>query len=413
MDFKQGSITTIHNLQVDDKFLHAEVCELSRDKKCALVIPMHYRELGTPALKGIVKKLGKNSFLNEIIIALTARNKKEYEKVSKFFKPLGKKCRVLWCEAPKVIKTIDSLKSAGIEIRAHGGKGRAIWLAFGIASLNNYAVALHDADIENYSEKILPRLLYPILEPSLDYSFSKGYYARVSDNKMWGRVARLFFSPFVKALQYKTKFRSKFLRYLEDYRYPLSGEMAMTTDLSLNLRIPDDWGLEVGILAEIYRNIALKRVCQIDLDFYSHKHQDLGDKSDGLSKMASEIVKTSFRTLSELEGTDISSSMQLSLRVLYRRLAQDSIRKYYSDCKMNGLSYNRHDEELAVEEFAKAISSAATSYLNNPTSHQYPDWVRVMEAVPALPKELKKSAKRWKVQSELRNIILSEAEDLF
>jgi glucosyl-3-phosphoglycerate synthase len=36
-------------------------------------------------------------------------------------------------------------------------------------------------------------------------------------------------------------------------------------------RIPGDWGLEVGTLAEIYRNVVPGRVCQADLsDNYEH-----------------------------------------------------------------------------------------------------------------------------------------------
>ena len=66
------------------------------------------------------------------------------------------------------------------------------------------------------------------------------------------------------------------LLFLESFRYPLAGEFAMVTDLGWIIRVPGDWGLEVGILAEVHRNCANRRVCQVDLvDSYEHRHQDL------------------------------------------------------------------------------------------------------------------------------------------
>ena len=43
-----------------------------------------------------------------------------------------------------------------------------------------------------------------------------------------------------------------------------------------DLRIPSDWGLEIGVLSEMKRNYATNRLCQTDIaDIYDHKHQDL------------------------------------------------------------------------------------------------------------------------------------------
>jgi len=38
---------------------------------------------------------------------------------------------------------------------------------------------------------MLARLVYPVVHPAIDFEFSKGYYARVSE-KLYGRVTRLF-----------------------------------------------------------------------------------------------------------------------------------------------------------------------------------------------------------------------------
>jgi glucosyl-3-phosphoglycerate synthase len=61
------------------------------------------------------------------------------------------------------------------------------------------------------------------------------------------------------------------LEYLDSFRYPLAGECSLTTDLIRINRIPSDWGLEVGVLAEVFRNCSLKRICQVELvENYEH-----------------------------------------------------------------------------------------------------------------------------------------------
>ena len=73
------------------------------------------------------------------------------------------------------------------------GKGRNVWYCFGytLASGRAKAVALHDCDITTYKREMLARLIYPVANPHFGYKFCKGYYARVADNKLNGRVCRL------------------------------------------------------------------------------------------------------------------------------------------------------------------------------------------------------------------------------
>ena len=45
----------------------------------------------------------------------------------------------------------------------------------------------------------------------------------------------------------------------------------MHTGLVRVVRIPGDWGLEVGMLAEVYRNTSLRRICQVGItERYDH-----------------------------------------------------------------------------------------------------------------------------------------------
>jgi glucosyl-3-phosphoglycerate synthase len=58
------------------------------------------------------------------------------------------------------------------------------------------------------------------------------------------------------------------------FRYPLAGEFSFRRDVLNDIRIPSDWGLEIGVLSEMHRNYASNRLCQVDIaDNYDHKHQ--------------------------------------------------------------------------------------------------------------------------------------------
>ncbi|MGF3522294.1 MAG: glucosyl-3-phosphoglycerate synthase, partial [Candidatus Bathyarchaeia archaeon] len=139
--------------------------------------------------------------------------------------------------------------------------------------------------------------------------------------------------PLLAALQKKLSHKSTFIRYIQSFRYPLSGEIAIYSDLALNLRIPADWGLEMGTLAELYRNVSNKRICEVDLGFFDHKHKAVSPNE--LLKTAEDSFITLLRTLTETEGINVSEAFLLSLQVTYRRFAQDRVRQYHADAMCN------------------------------------------------------------------------------
>lgn len=217
----------------------------------------------------------------------------------------------------------------------------------------------------------------------MSYEFAKGYYARVSD-RIHGRVSRLLATPLLRTLQ-KVAGYIPILVFLDSFRYPLAGEFAITTDLARGIRIPSDWGLEVGILSEIFRNLAPRRVCEVDLcETYDHKHQPLSpeDPGTGLNRMAFDIAKHLFRTLAS-EGVGISEGFFKSVKATYLREAQDAIRKYNDDAAINGIIFDRHAEEIAVETFARSIDLAARAVIEDPLGTPLiPNWNRVTSAIP-------------------------------
>ncbi len=399
MDIKQEEITTLHELCTNKKKLMKSVGDIAVERPVSVVMPMLYREIKSDALSNIIKHLNRCDYLKEVVVPLAAKDEKEFKHVKRFFSDLKIPKLIMWCNGPKIEKLLNELKSEGLNLSRYKGKGRDVWLALGIASIRSYAIALHDADIQGYTEMIPTKLLYPLVEPELDFKFNKGYYARVNleKNIMYGRVFRLFLHPLMKSLVDEIGSDPDFVRFLRSFRYPISGEFAMTSDLARDVDMPGDWGIEIGIMAEMYRNVALKRICQTDLGFYDHKHQGVGNEESGLTKMTSDIFKTLLRVLIEEEHIEISRERLISIRVLYQRNAQDCIRKYHADAHFNNLKYDRHTEETMAEKFSRQIMNAGISYMRRPVGTRIPDWLRTISA-------------RKKIREQLLDIVIADNE---
>jgi glucosyl-3-phosphoglycerate synthase len=318
----------------------------------------------------------------------------DYRDAKAIVSQLGHRAQILWTDSPQVTQIYQRLSDADLRLGAPG-KGRAVWTAFGylLADPRLKAFVLHDCDIVDYDRIILARLCLPMAHPSLDFEFCKAYYARCTD-RMHGRVVRLLVSPLLRALISIIGYDS-FLVYLNSFRYPLAGEFAVTSTLARSNRIPCDWGLEVGTLAEVFRNTSAKRVCQVDLCRpYEHKHQDLSleDATKGLMRMATDILTTIFRTLAS-RGIVLHQGIFTSLRSVYLRSAQDAIRQYHADALMNGLTFDRHSEEQAIEGFSQQITVAGETFLSDPSGGEaIPNWARVLAAFPDIPQKLREAA---------------------
>src|SRR4030066_426348 len=392
MDIEQRKITRIHDFCMDTNSMKSRLCDLSAKYPAGVIIPLLGSELETPALRQTIQELNKCDYLQKVFIALSAVDDKNYEDALRMPRTSKVPCEIVWCNKPEVEAVLKEPKKKGFDVTKQAGKGKDIWIAVGIASLELYAFALHDGDIISYSERLPTKLLYPVIEPKLDFFFAKGYYARVNveKRKMYGRIYRLFINPLLESLQDKLPNCSEFIRYLQSFSYPLSGEIAIYSDLALNLRIPSDWGLEIGMLAELFRNVSYKRVFEVDLGFYDHKHKAVIKGS--LMRTAEDSLVTLLRTLTETDGLEVSEQFLLSLQVLYRRIAQDRIRQYNADALCNELDYDRHEEESNVDSLSKAKRTPGKRNMKKPSGTQLPDWLRAISAMPNIRERIRESA---------------------
>jgi glucosyl-3-phosphoglycerate synthase len=393
-DFHQnGIITTLHNLNRRPlPEIEYELQVFSRMRPMTLILPSLYSELQGPALPGIVSELQQVPYLNQIVIGLDRADKEQYLHAREFFAALPQHHRILWNDGPRLRAIDEELQALGLA-PTEAGKGRNVWYCLGytLASRRSQAIALHDCDILTYSRELLARLIYPVANPGFNYQFCKGYYARVADGKINGRVCRLMVTPLLRALK-KILGSIDYIEYLDSFRYPLAGEFSFRTDVVHDLRIPSDWGLEIGLLSEMYRNYSTNRICQVDIaDIYDHKHQDLSaeDASAGLSKMSIDIAKAIFRKLAT-NGVVLSSETFRTLKATYFRVALDFVETYRNDAIINGLTLDIHKEEQAVELFAQNIKRAGDHFLDNPMETPFiPSWNRVCSAVPDILERIK------------------------
>ena len=393
-DFSQnGIVSDLHDFGTKStNDIEKDLLKFSKERNMELILPSLYSELEGTALPKIVNEISKTKYLSHIIIGLDKANEKQAKNAWKFFKKLNTPFTILWNDGPKLKKLDQELKKKDLAPNEQG-KGRNVWYCLGmcIARDNARSVALHDCDIKTYDRRMLAKLFYPVVNPLFNFEFCKGYYPRVANNKMNGRVARLLVFPLITAFE-KTIGRSNYLDFMKSFKYPLAGEFSFRRNVLPELRISSDWGIEVGILSEMQRNFSPHNICQVDLaDSYDHKHQELSanDMSKGLSRMSIDIITTMIKKLAT-QGNSFSLETFRSLKATYYRSALDLIDIYRTDADINGLKFDSHSEEKAVELFALNIMKAGESFFKNPMDTPFiPTWSRVKSAIPDILTRLK------------------------
>ena len=395
-DFHQnGNIATLHNLRTQTgEDLTRELVSFSTTRKISLILPSLYSELEGDALPKILDELAQVPYLHRIVIGLDQADEAQYRHAREFFSVLPQNHVVIWNNSPRMKEIEARLEKLGLA-PSEPGKGKNVWgcIGFLLACADSTVVAIHDCDIVTYEKDMLSRLVYPVCNPNFPYQVAKGYYARVGDGKINGRVSRMLVSPLLIALKRVIGDRD-YIDFLRAFRYPLSGEFAMRTAILPDLRIPSDWGLEIGVLSEAWRNLAPKSVCQVEVaDHYDHKHQILSpeDKSKGLSRMSIDICKSIFRKLAA-DGTVFNEEVFRTLKATYYRSALDLLEAYYNDAQMNGLIVDRHTGEMTAELFAENIMEAGQIFLDNPSETPFiPTWSRVHAADSSLMTDMLKA----------------------
>ncbi|NNE73284.1 MAG: glycosyl transferase [Acidimicrobiales bacterium] len=386
--FQNGVITTLPNLSDRPAAeLAADLRTWGGDTPITLIIPSLYSELDGPALDRMVEIIAGLDYLDQIIIGLDQATATQFERAKEFFARLPQRHHVLWNDGPRLRAVHERLAEAGLAPREFG-KGRNVWYCLGLfhASAIGGVVGCHDADILTYDASLPARLFHPIAHPEHSYDFGKGYYFRATETTLNGRVTRLLITPLLRALR-RVIGPNEFLDFVDSFRYPLAGEIAMTAEVAAAIRVPSNWGLEIGMLAEISQHVGPERVYQVDIaDGYDHKHQSLSadDADRGLHRMSADIAETVFRDLA-IDGVLLAPAAVQALQQDYERLSLRAIDQYEAVARLNGLSFDRDYELQAVKLFAQTLEQASGIFLDDPHDQPFsPSWGAVAEQMPEI-----------------------------
>jgi len=356
---KTTKITNFYQLSDETNILE-ELIRHSRWKKPVLVIPALASEFtnseNRPVFENILRELKGASYLNDIIIGLDAATQEDVGLLQEIIADIGlTNVLTQWNDGPHFKRLYEMLESGGIDL-SERGKGRNVFMSFGVATvLSATSVGLLDADIKTFRRTQLDRLFFPV--EVFNYQFSKAYYARSDGRQFFGRVKRLLVDPLLIAL--KRKFtdtgEEKMLRiidFLLFFNYQLSGEFVIDIGLLQRMKYTNNWGVEILTLIEAYRKA--NQIAQVEFTrgYFDHKHQKISvsDADKGLHRMSVDIIATLLNALIVEEGLEISSHFFRDLALTYQSVADELIKKYAENAKLNDLQYDRDREEEFVNE---------------------------------------------------------------
>ncbi|MFC7139420.1 glycosyl transferase family 2 [Halosimplex aquaticum] len=335
MEYVQERVATLHDF--------GDASPAAPVDRATVVVPLTDRDHASLAAEQVLSTLGDVD-PQSVLVALRAGGG-TVDDVREWVDSIDVDADLLWCNAPAVRSLLDEHGLNG-----EAGKGRDVWLALGVAAARSEFVAVHDADATTYGPDHVPRLLFPLAR---DYSFAKGYYARVENRRLYGRLCRLLYEPLVAALGESRD--DPIVDYLGAFRYALAGEFAATSDLVRQLRPPRGWGLEVATLGDAFREAGFDGTAQVDLGIHEHDHRAVSGRG-GLSDMADEVAAALFGALAD-HGVAVDHD---ALRERYRTTARRFVDQYAADAAFNGLEFDRVAEHEQVDAYAESVRPPAS-----------------------------------------------------
>ncbi|MDJ1431051.1 glycosyl transferase family 2 [Halostagnicola sp. A-GB9-2] len=334
MEYVQERIATLHEFGSTPRVGDVEAAL----EETAVVVPMTDREHESPAAKRVLAELEAVDPARVFVPVRASPDR--IEPFRTWLESFDLSLSVLWCNAPAVEELLGTV---GLD---NGfGKGRDVWLALGPAAEACEYVVVHDADARSYEGNHVARLLAPLRN---GFEFSKGYYARVEDGQLYGRLFRLFYEPLVRALE--ARHDEPIVSYLSSFRYALAGEFAASSELVRRLRAPRAWGLEVGTLGDAFEYAGFEGTAQVDLGRHEHDHRAVAGDA-GLEGMSRAVAAELLRVFEE-RGVEPEYR---TLRKRYLDAGRQLISQYEADARFNDLSYDVSAERDQLERYASSI----------------------------------------------------------
>lgn len=150
-----------------------------------------------------------------------------------------------------------------------GGPGKGQALRTAVEATDADILVFLDADVANFAPHFVTQLIAPFHDdPTVQ--LVKAAYRRPLDGRAdeGGRVTELLARPLLR----------RFFPELADVvRQPLAGECAVRRHALDEIRLEDGYGIEIGLLIDIYRRFGPAALAQADLGERVHRNRPLRD----------------------------------------------------------------------------------------------------------------------------------------
>ncbi len=207
------------------------------EKKVSVIIPAFNEEKN---IANVINKAKKCKYVQEIIVV----NNKSTDNTEKIAKNEG--ARVVECNSQ--------------------GKGYA--MEEGVRSAKNEVLVFLDADIADYTEDVVDRLIKPIIEKEIDF-------VKATFDREGGRITELVAKPLLKIV-----FPS-----MQAYQQPLSGMIAGKKSCFEKVEFEKDYGVDIGLLLDMSKkHVTIQEA-------YLGTLKNVSKDWRALEKMSTEVMK--------------------------------------------------------------------------------------------------------------------------
>jgi glucosyl-3-phosphoglycerate synthase len=211
--------------------------------------------------------------------------------------------------------TVKIAEDLGVPVHVHQeilpdfgsyrGKGEALWKSLYV--LRGDLIVWIDTDIKNIHARFVYGLLGPLLkDPQIQYV--KGFYRRPIrvGKKLYasggGRVTELTARPFLNL----------FFPELSGVVQPLAGEYGGRRELLERMPFFTGYGVETGLLIDIYNAFGQRAIAQVDLGSRIHRNQSLA----ALSQMSFAIIQVFIQRLEERSRIELLDEVNRSMKLV-------------------------------------------------------------------------------------------------
>lgn len=193
--------------------------------------------------------------------------------------------------------TVELAKDAGAKVVISEVRGKGISMKDGIRITTNELIIFLDGDIDPYPDETITHLAEPLVLDDAD--FVKGTFARNA-----GRVTELVAKPLLNI----------FYPGLAHFSQPLSGMIAGKKSFFKKLDFFNDYGVDIGILIDMY--LMRARIKEVNIGYIENKSKPW----QALGKMSKEVSRAIISKAQRQHPEEISEEEIHSLETINREM---------------------------------------------------------------------------------------------